>query len=102
MGIKSSENGKCTFYNSGICKFFSSSSSLIIACLSHRISAMIDVQSESVGGNRTKLFYVGFKGEVKNSSMDMSQLGRVQAAGTADSQVDGVAEKKGSGYTTIH
>jgi hypothetical protein len=34
--------------------------------------------------------------------MDMSQLGRVQAAGTADSQVDGVAEKKGSGYTTIH
>jgi len=34
--------------------------------------------------------------------MDMSQLGRVQAAGTADSQVDGVADKKGSGYTTIH
>jgi len=45
---------------------------------------------------------VGFKGEVKNTSMDMSQLGRVQAAGTADSQVDGVADKKGSGYTTIH
>jgi len=80
------------------------SSSLLLLLLSSCLapSAIVDVQSESVGGNRTKLFYVGFKGEVKSSSMDMSQLGRVQAAGTADSQVDGVAEKKGSGYTTIH
>jgi hypothetical protein len=60
------------------------------------------VQSESIGGQRSKLFYVGFKGEIKSARMDMSKLGQVPAAGTADSAVDGVAEKKGSGYTTIH
>lgn len=61
-----------------------------------------EVQSESIGGQRSKLFYVGFKGEIKSARMDMSKLGQVPAAGTADSAVDGVAEKKGSGYTTIH
>jgi hypothetical protein len=48
------------------------------------------------------MFYVGFKGEVKNTNMDMSKLGQVPAANMGDSAVDGVAEKKGSGYTTIH
>lgn len=47
------------------------------------------------------MLYVGFKGEVKSAQMDMSKLGQVPAAGTADKPVDGVAEKRGSGYTTI-
>lgn len=33
--------------------------------------------------------------------MDMSKLGTVPASQQADKKVDGVAEKKGAGYTTI-
>lgn len=45
--------------------------------------------------------YIGFKGDAKTLPMDMSRLGTIPAANAADKQVDGVAEKKGSGYTTI-
>lgn len=48
------------------------------------------------------MFYVGFKGDPKEPKMDLSHLGQVPAANAADAPVDGVAEKKGSGYTTIH
>lgn len=45
--------------------------------------------------------YVGFKGDAKQLSMDMSKLGQVPASQSADKRVDGVTEKKGAGYTTI-
>lgn len=47
------------------------------------------------------MFYVGFKGDAKRLTMDMSKLGTIPAQNTADKRVDGVAEKKGAGYTTI-
>ena len=100
MGNESPENGKCTFYHSCLC------TSLLPFLYSHLVFWVVkrpaNDQSDSVGGNRSKLYYVGFKGEVKQTQMDMSRLGQIPAAGTADSAVDGVAEKKGSGYTTIH
>ena len=52
-------------------------------------------------GQRSGVFYVGFKGDPKINTMDMSKLGRVPAQNTADKKVDEVAEKKGAGYTTI-
>ena len=52
-------------------------------------------------GNRSSVWYVGFKGDPKNNTMDMSKLGTIGAHDTADKKVDEVAEKKGSGYTTI-
>jgi hypothetical protein len=59
-------------------------------------------QSEAGTGLRSSMWYVGFKGDPKTGQMDMSKLGQVAAHDTADKPVDGVAEKKGSGYTTIH
>lgn len=47
------------------------------------------------------MWYVGFKGDPKTDSMDMSKLGKVPAQNMADKKVDEVAEKKGAGYTTI-
>ena len=52
-------------------------------------------------GQRSSVWYVGFKGDPKRNNMDMSKLGKVAAHSAADRTVDGVAEKKGSGYTTI-
>jgi hypothetical protein len=58
-------------------------------------------QSDAHTALRSQVFYVGFKGDAKQHTMDMSKLGTVSAANAADRPVDGVAEKKGSGYTTI-
>jgi len=60
-----------------------------------------DTQSDAETATRSKVFYVGFKGDAKQVNMDMSRLGQVPAQNAADKPVDGVAEKKGSGYTTI-
>ena len=57
--------------------------------------------TESTTGHRTAVHYVGFKGDAKDLNMDMSKLGQVPAQNAADKRVDGVAEKKGAGYTTI-
>ncbi|KAL7423746.1 hypothetical protein Q5752_001328 [Cryptotrichosporon argae] len=57
--------------------------------------------SEATTSLRSKVFYVGFKGDAKQLGMDASKLGQVPAANAADKRVDGVAEKKGAGYTTI-
>jgi len=54
-----------------------------------------------VTGMRSSVWYVGFKGDPKNTTMDMSKLGTIPAQDTADKKVDEVADKKGSGYTTI-
>lgn len=66
-----------------------------------RMQRPADAQSESITGNRSSVWYVGFKGDPKNNTMDMSKLGTIAAHDTADKKVDEVAEKKGSGYTTI-
>ncbi|GMK60000.1 hypothetical protein CspeluHIS016_0902170 [Cutaneotrichosporon spelunceum] len=57
--------------------------------------------SEAGTGQRSQVLYVGFKGDAKQLTMDMSKLGQVPASQSADKRVDGVAEKKGAGYTTI-
>ncbi|RSH92635.1 hypothetical protein EHS25_008080 [Saitozyma podzolica] len=57
--------------------------------------------SEATTNLRSAMWYVGFKGDAKQHTMDMSKLGQVPAANAADKPVDGVAEKKGAGYTTI-
>ncbi|OCF45278.1 hypothetical protein I317_00800 [Kwoniella heveanensis CBS 569] len=57
--------------------------------------------SEAVTSLRSTMFYVGFKGDPKNHTMDMSKLGQVPAQNMADKKVDEVGEKKGAGYTTI-
>ncbi|KAL1406170.1 hypothetical protein Q8F55_007857 [Vanrija albida] len=56
--------------------------------------------SEANTSARSAVFYVGFKGDAKQLSMDMSKLGQIPAANAADKPVDGVAEKKGN-FTTI-
>ncbi|KAI9635043.1 galactose-binding domain-like protein [Dioszegia hungarica] len=58
--------------------------------------------SESTTGIRSAISFVGFKGDPKEPKMDMSKLGQVPAANAADAPVDRLAEKKGSGHTTIH
>lgn len=54
-----------------------------------------------MSGQRSSVWYVGFKGDPKNNNVDMSKLGTVPAHNAADKKVDQVAEKKGAGYTTI-
>ncbi|OCF56567.1 hypothetical protein L486_05417 [Kwoniella mangroviensis CBS 10435] len=57
--------------------------------------------SEAETSLRSTMFYVGFKGDPKTHTMDMSKLGQVPAQNAADKKIDEVADKKGSGYTTI-
>ncbi|RSH85794.1 uncharacterized protein EHS24_003974 [Apiotrichum porosum] len=57
--------------------------------------------SDAETSARSKVFFVGFKGDAKQLSMDMSKLGQVPAQNAADKPVDGVKEKQSSGYTTI-
>ncbi|ORY28640.1 galactose-binding domain-like protein [Naematelia encephala] len=64
----------------------------------HSVSLLF---SEAGGTHRSSVWYVGFKGDPKTNTMDMSKLGQVPAQNAADKKVDGVAEKRGSGYTTI-
>lgn len=59
------------------------------------------IKSDTAAGQQAELFYVGFKGDAKKTAMDLTKLGNVPAANAADSQVDGVAEKRGVGSTTI-
>ncbi|ORX34198.1 galactose-binding domain-like protein [Kockovaella imperatae] len=57
--------------------------------------------SEAVSERRTAVWYVGFKGDPKTMTMDMSRLGKVEAQNSAENPVDQAKQSQGSGYTTI-
>ncbi|KAH8082763.1 galactose-binding domain-like protein [Filobasidium floriforme] len=57
--------------------------------------------SDSEGGDKSRLFYIGFKGESRNPRAAETNTPAVPAAQGADAPVEQLAEKKGAGHSAV-
>jgi hypothetical protein len=77
------------------------SSSLAILCLALIFASQLSQQSESPSEERSRIYYIGFRGDTLAPRKDIRSKIDLAAANAADAPVEKLAEKSASSQTTI-